>query len=71
MNKWQMSKAAGTMKWDAAGGHGVDGERGSHYSIHPRGRKDSHRMKQRQRRHQSAADRHQGRRSADISKGMS
>lgn len=49
MNIWQMSNRAPT-KWPSGGGHTRDNGEASHYSIHPLGRTDEHRAKQRKHR---------------------
>jgi hypothetical protein len=49
MNTWQMSNRA-TLKWPEGGGCARDTADVGHYSIHPLGRKDEHRQKQRKHR---------------------
>jgi hypothetical protein len=48
VNKWQMDGKS--LKWDSRGGHGQDNRGHSQYSIHPLGRTDEHRRKQRKHR---------------------
>lgn len=59
MNSWQMSSRANSLKWDSRGGKAIDagGEMhkqtykpAEHFSIHPNGRTDAHRAKQRRHR---------------------
>jgi hypothetical protein len=59
MNAWQMDSRV--LKWDSGGGHATDNKQGSHYSIHPRGRTDEWRRKQKRRRSESASQRYQAR----------
>jgi hypothetical protein len=53
VNKWQM--AGNTLTWDKAGGIARDNHNNSHRSIHPLGRSEDYRRKQRKVRHAKPA----------------